>query len=113
MPDLRERQYAFLVIIGLASDFTSAKYISSGDGVRAPRPTAQQVRGGLAIMCEAMNIQRAPIPIDAHFSHGKAKRRILTLKGMSVRMLHEMGAIWPRHAIASACLFQPRSMRAR
>lgn len=44
-------------------------------------------------MCEATNIHFLPLPMDAHFSHEKVDRRILTLKEMSSRVFHEMHVV--------------------
>ena len=121
VPCLNDHLHAFLVVVDMATHFTVASYLCSGENPGDTcKPTSEQTRRALLDWCELLGIpQRCQIDQDssfrgifkatldtfgiedilvardAHWSHGMVERRVLMLKEMIAKVVPEFEARGP------------------
>ena len=118
VPCLDDRLHAFLVMVDMATHFTVASYLVSGENAgETCKPTSDQARRALLDWCELLGVpQRCQIDQDScfrgifksaldtfgiediliardgHWSHGMVERRVLMLKEMVAKVAPEFHA---------------------
>ena len=130
IPDQDDVMHSFLLMVDMATSYTLASYLCSGETPGRPKkPQSSQcrkslvdwmevfgspdrvqvdqdgsLRGDFRDLLDRFGIEEILVARDAHWSHGVVERKILTVKEMMMKVAHDSeikGAILTRVAVVN------------